>query len=502
MTTKKITNLPCRKSRFSMASLASPFSLRHVLLALALLFILFLISGCVNTKPLAGKAIDYGTPITNTAPGQWGFLTSDISAGGHWTHPTDGEKYDEFDAIVFVDFGSAGGSFSTFRLRVNYDNTIVEPLSITPLDEKHQNALTGNGIYASENSVLAYYTWSGSAAELGTYSITGRHSLFKVRFKVTADDFGVTTRNAISLQAVPESVLNDASGTSLGAYKSVSSNVDVQMIQATPSPAAITLTVNLPCVDVDGDGYSAQMGQYDRSACGSNFQAVDCDDGVASTHPGGTEVCNGVDDNCDGTVDDEIPAEFNTAPTGQSRLYGVCLDYKQCSGAAGMKNSYVENAAGVHYDSMTDGCDIYDNDCDGQLNEDAGAGCLVSTQGTLSGLLHDPGNVYLDFGQNTLESTQVVDASDITHTFILQQGYLPVIFQTGNFPAEPVCNKLGSGWVCVCKNGDYYETEIADGSSGFSYIDYSASTKTLQSTLSLVDSALKKNGVDVTCPTS
>src|SRR5207249_1620848 len=44
--------------------------------------------------------------------------------------------------------------------------------------------------------------------------------------------------------------------------------------------------------DEDADG-------YDGSACGGS----DCDDSNALVHPGATETCNGVDDDCDGSVD-------------------------------------------------------------------------------------------------------------------------------------------------------------------------------------------------------
>jgi len=61
-------------------------------------------------------------------------------------------------------------------------------------------------------------------------------------------------------------------------------------------------------LDADGDGFG-QLGGAIVEACappeGFAETADDCDDGEASVHPGADERCNEVDDDCDGTVDED-----------------------------------------------------------------------------------------------------------------------------------------------------------------------------------------------------
>ena len=55
--------------------------------------------------------------------------------------------------------------------------------------------------------------------------------------------------------------------------------------------------------DVDGDGYTT-CGTVETG--GLDDGLVDCRDDASEIHPGAEETCNAIDDDCDGTVDDGV----------------------------------------------------------------------------------------------------------------------------------------------------------------------------------------------------
>jgi len=93
--------------------------------------------------------------------------------------------------------------------------------------------------------------------------------------------------------------------------------------------------------DQDGDGYSI---------CGP-----DCDDEDAGAHPGATEVCNGVDDDCDGTIDEGTEC-FDDDGDGRSEEAGDCNDAD----------------ASVHLGAEEDYENGIDDDCDGVVDSGGG----------------------------------------------------------------------------------------------------------------------------------
>jgi len=159
----------------------------------------------------------------------------------------------------------------------------------------------------------------------------------------------------------------------------------------------------LPDVDADLDGYGICSG--------------DCDDGDASIHPGATETCNGLDDNCATGIDET----FDQDQDGFTSCGGDCNDTNAAINPAAPEvcnhvddncNSSVDegypdvDADGyaacvdcndfdrtIHPGSL-EVCDGVDNNCDGTVDEGGSAlcdfdpdDCLTRTCGGASGCL-------------------------------------------------------------------------------------------------------------------
>jgi hypothetical protein len=78
-------------------------------------------------------------------------------------------------------------------------------------------------------------------------------------------------------------------------------------------------------VDADGDGYGSGAGE---AACeapvGFVAEATDCDDGDAQVHPGATELCNAIDDDCDKDTDEGFDED------GDGHLSTACATGDDC----------------------------------------------------------------------------------------------------------------------------------------------------------------------------
>ena len=132
-------------------------------------------------------------------------------------------------------------------------------------------------------------------------------------------------------------------------------------------------------LDFDSDGYGGAG--FTASGCSAPSGYVsdgsDCDDGVASTYPGADEYCNGVDDNCDGAVDEDAAVDVSTwYADADGDAYG---DAAVSDIACDQPSGYVANATdcddgdGSSSPGGTEVCDGVDNDCDGTVDNDDAA---------------------------------------------------------------------------------------------------------------------------------
>ena len=60
------------------------------------------------------------------------------------------------------------------------------------------------------------------------------------------------------------------------------------------------------CVDCDDTLYDVSTSTADDTDCDGVVTAEDCDDSQASVYEGAPEVCDGLDNDCDDLVDEDL----------------------------------------------------------------------------------------------------------------------------------------------------------------------------------------------------
>ncbi len=115
----------------------------------------------------------------------------------------------------------------------------------------------------------------------------------------------------------------------------------------TPAASNVIVTCYL---DADGDGYGDQTPRAFCDACGDGFllNNEDCDDANDAIKPGATEICDGIDNNCNGVTDEG----FDQDNDGFTSCNGDCNDNDD-----------------TVYPGAPELCDNKDNNCNGSVDE-------------------------------------------------------------------------------------------------------------------------------------
>jgi len=132
--------------------------------------------------------------------------------------------------------------------------------------------------------------------------------------------------------------------------------------------------------DADGDGYGDPAVSQTAAVqpAGYVLDNTDCDDGAAAVNPGAVEVSDGIDNNCDGQIDEGLVTYYQDADgdgygdpaisqVAAAQPAGYVLDNTDCDdGAAAVNPGATEINDGI------------DNNCDGQVDEGFGSDASLS----------------------------------------------------------------------------------------------------------------------------
>ena len=127
--------------------------------------------------------------------------------------------------------------------------------------------------------------------------------------------------------------------------------------------------------DADGDGYGDPVGTATACTAPSGYEAdsSDCDDADATAHPGADEHCDGVDTDCDGTVDEDDALDASTwYADADGDGYGDAATATQsCTAPSGYvaDDADCDDSDATAYPGADEHCDGVDTDCDGTADE-------------------------------------------------------------------------------------------------------------------------------------
>ena len=421
-----------------------------VFVAFALLIVVSLVSLYSSDRSIVGEAF-YSTDDTTTPTGTAVWLKSSkgTAAAG-----------DQVPVSIMFTTDPSKDKVTTLAFKISYDKNVF---TVTKAPDVDIN------VYSLDGSPSQTITDLNSGKEVSILSTSGgvggsERQLATLYFEVNkfADETKFIDKEfPIKVELITFD--SDLGGTHDILSKLPTLQTDVKIVPF--------------CVDKDGDGFSIQK---DKRACKGNSKSTfdarvvaDCDDNNGKKFPGNVETCDGLDNNCDGVKDSPLQPVLNDPPPGApDKLEGICLNYKVCkdSGTAKAKlvNSY-EEINGFVYDKDKSKdelhiCDGYDSDCDGIIDE------KCSSKDNNVGKKGTAGNLLYNWKDGKYSDTQKIDSNDLYGLFVIKDTYV-----AGYNGKDLKCVVRDAGYLCYCKNGDYYLPK-SDKSSWF-FVDYDQQTR-------------------------
>ncbi len=150
---------------------------------------------------------------------------------------------------------------------------------------------------------------------------------------------------------------------------------DCDDADATVHPGATELCDGIDA-DCDGTGSAALVDESDDDGDDWLVCEGDCDDANPDIHPSAVEACNSIDDDCDGQLDaddpDVDPAEAVWYPDTDLDDYGTGTEIVTCTASEGYSHQdgdCEDDDPDIH-PNADEVCDNQDNDCDATIDDD------------------------------------------------------------------------------------------------------------------------------------
>ncbi|MBK9364864.1 MAG: hypothetical protein IPN01_00855 [Deltaproteobacteria bacterium] len=208
--------------------------------------------------------------------------------------------------------------------------------------------------------------------------------------------------------------------------------------------------------DGDEDGYGDADVTTVACEAPSGFldDDQDCDDGLADVNPAGFELCNGLDDDCDGVTDPDTAADVATwYNDGDGDGYGdPAITSLACAAPTGTVADATDCDDGDvgAYPGATETCDSVDNDCDGTV--DVGTGAL--TFDGAGDYLRMKDNSALDIGTSDFTVELWVYQTNSTSSRLYSKGSFGysvgyMLRTSGNVLLAEMASPAGTGVQCT-----------------------------------------------------
>jgi hypothetical protein len=348
-----------------------------------------------NAITIAGQAIDVRATITGR---------SNVgSSASNFVFDDDGSNSSRFQPEI--NSTSASGSYVDFSFKFYLSGTntqvALENFYVTGVDVDGSSAsatefieLENISSYTVDNGCLLTITpefrpgftrFYGIPSSLSSISFENTASFVANYFDPVAN---LNLRAGYSSNVSSARLFSIAFGSSIGSFSSPSVTEDEDIAIGTANilnkPSEICNNVDDDCdgsvdegiatvtyyLDEDGDGFGSTTSTQACSApSGYVTNNNDCNDGNASLHTITAEVCNGLDDDCDGSTDEGVLNTYYADVDGDG--FGSTTSILACSTPTGYvaNNTDCNDSNASLHTITTEVCNGVDDDCDGSTDE-------------------------------------------------------------------------------------------------------------------------------------